>query len=919
MPLLPSGTVTFVFTDIEGSTRLIQGLGDVTSEQIFADYRRLLGEAVKTAGGDVYQDQGESFLFVFPRAKDAVLAAVAAQRALTRHAWPNGATVRVRMGLHTGEPASAHGAYVGLDVHRAARISAAAHGGQILLSQVTRELIEEDLPDGVILRDLGEHRLKDLSRPQRLFQVVTPELPAGFPPLQTFDSLPNNLPRQLTSFIGREREIAEIEDLLAKSFLVTLTGAGGSGKTRLALQVAAERLDQYLDGVWWVELASLSEPALIPQALATALSVREQPGRPLMETLLDYLRPKTLLLLLDNAEHLLSPCASLADALLRRCPNLRILVTSREAVRIEGESSYPVSPLSLPSPGMLPPAVTLTQYEAVRLFIDRATAARPSFRTTEQNAAAVVQICRRVDGIPLALELAAARVKALSVDQIASRLDDQFRVLTNGSRTGLQRHQTLRATIDWSFDLLTEGETVLFQRLAVFAGGFILEAAETVCSGAGVEASDIMGLLTHLVEKSLIVAEDRGAEVRYRLLEPVRQYALDKLLEAGESPAIRARHRDFFLALAESGYVGLAGAGAQMWLARIEAEHDNVRTALRWSLDAQDLEVAAHLGAAMSRFWARRRLLNEGWGWLQELRKHEERLSRALRARVLSGVGLLAFEIGEPAGTAQARPTEEALTLYQQLGDRLGIEICIRLLGMVETERGNYERAGSLQDEAIALARERGDAVEEAEAVRQRGYTAAKQGDYALATRALEKSLALARQVGTQRSVGFALGHLAQVYHYLGQSDRAIPMLQEALAILQAVQHGTGTAYFLNVLGLVRLAVGDHDGAETAYRECLTFAREIGYKWAIAQSLIGFGALCAARGHRETAVRLLAAADAMLTMIEYAIPSAEQAYFEHAVEALRRGMDPRNFARIWTEGRAITVEQAIECALSMDS
>ncbi len=918
MPFLPAGTVTFVFTDIEGSTRLIQALGDVTSDRVFADHRRLLGEAVEAAGGHVYQDQGESFLFVFERAKDAVLAAVAAQRALARHAWPEGALVRVRMGLTTGEPASAHGEYVGLDVHRAARICAAGHGGQILLSQATRELIEEDLHDRVTLRDLGEHRLKDLARPQRLFQVVVPDLPSEFPPLKTLDSLPNNIPRQLTSFIGREREIVEVKDLLARALLLTLTGTGGSGKSRLALQVAAELLDQYPDGVWWVELASLSEPSLVPQALATALSVREQPGRPLMNTLLDYLHPKTLLLLLDNAEHLLPACSSLADALLRRCPNLRILVTSREAVRMEGESSYPVSPLSLPSPGMLLPVETLAQYEAVRLFIDRATAARPSFRTTEQNAAAVVQICRRVDGIPLALELAAARVKALSVDQIASRLNDQFRLLTNGSRTGLQRHQTLRATMDWSFDLLTEGETILFRRLAVFAGGFTLDAAEAVCSGAGVEESDIVGLLTHLVEKSLIVTEDRGAEVRYRLLEPVRQYALDKLLEAGESPAIRARHRDFFLALAESGYVGLAGADAQVWLVRIEAEHDNVRTALRWSLDARKVKEAAHLGAAMARFWARRRLLNEGWAWLHELRQHEDGLSTALRARVLSGVGLLAFEIGEPAGTAQARPTEEALALYQQLGDRRGIEICIRLLGMVETERGNYERAGSLQDEAIALARERGDVVEEAEALRQRGYAAAKQGDYALATRALEKSLALARQVGTQRSVGFALGHLAQAYHYLEQSDRAIPMLQEALAILQAVQHGTGTAYFLNVLGLVRLAVGDHEGAETAYRECLTFAREIGYKWAIAQSLIGFGALGAARGDQERAVRLLAAADAMLTMIEYAIPSAEQAHFEHAVQALRRAIDPRDFARIWAEGRAMKVEQAIEYALSED-
>ncbi len=914
MLFLPSGTVTFVFTDIEGSTRLIQGLGDVTSDQVFADHRRLLREAVELADGHVYQDQGESFLFVFQRAKDAVLGAVAAQRALTCHAWPEGATVRVRMGLLTGEPASAHGEYVGLDVHRAARICAAGHGGQILLSQATRELIEEDLPDRITLRDLGEHRLKDLARPQRLFQVVVPDLPSEFPPLKTLDSLPNNLPRQLTSFIGREREIAEVKDLLTRALLLTLTGAGGSGKSRLALQVAAELLDQYPDGVWWVELAPLSEPALVPQAVASALSVREQPGRSLTDTLLDYLRPKTLLLVLDNAEHLLSACVDLADELLRRCPHLRILATCREALRIEGESIYPVSPLSVPSPGMLLPVVTLMQFEAVRLFIDRATAARPSFRATEQNGPAIAQICRRVDGIPLALELAAARVTALSVDQIASRLDDQFRLLTNGRRTGLQRHQTLRATMDWSFDLLIEGEPILFRRLAVFAGGFTLEAAEAVCSGAGVEESDIVGLLTHLVEKSLVVAEDRGAEVRYRLLEPMRQYALDKLLEASEASAIRARHRGFFLTLAQRGQAGLIGPDPQVWLTRVETEHDNIRAALRWSIDTDDLEAAAHLGSVMARFWARRGFLNEGWAWLLELRRYHQQISIAVHAKVLSGAGLLAFEIGEHVEAAGL--TEQALTLFRQLGNRDEIEICIRLLGMVEAERGNYERAGRLLDEAAALARESGVVAREAEALRQRGYVAAKQGDYALAIPLLEKSLALSGQTGANRSIGFALGHLGQVYHYQGQSDRAIATLKEALAMLQSVEHETGIAYFLNVLGLTLLTVGDYARAADAYRRSLAHSAEIGYKWAMAQSLIGFGALSAARGDQQRAIRLLAAADTLLNKIEYALPAAEQVHFDQVVEALRRFMDSGNFAREWAGGRAMRAEQAIEYALS---
>jgi predicted ATPase/DNA-binding CsgD family transcriptional regulator len=816
------------------------------------------------------------------------------------------------MGLHTGESLSGETRYTGMDVHRAARICAAGHGGQILLSETTRDSVTAVLPNGVSLRDLGEHRLKDLAHAHHLFQVVAADLPTDFPPLKSLDVLPNNLPRQLTSFIGRKKEMTEVKRLLSAVSLVTLTGVGGSGKTRLALQMAAEVADRYLDGVWYVQLAPLSEPLLVAQAVASALRIREQRGRSLMDTLLDDLRHKGLLLVFDNVEHLISACASLAETLLQGCAGLRILVTSREPLRIEGEHIYPVPPLSLPSPGTLHPLPTLARSEAVQLFVDRAISAHPLFALSEQNAAATLQICRRLDGIPLALELAAARVSALSVEQIVTRLDDQFRLLTGGSRTALPRHQTLRATMDWSYDLLTEPEKLLYRRLALFGGAFSLDTAEAVCSGTDLLESAIVDLLTHLVEKSLIVAGERAGEARYHLLEPARQYALSKLQETAEASDVGARHRDYFLALVEQGHLGLASAERMAWQARIESDHDNIRAALRWSIDHHSLEEATRLGAAMARFWASRGLLNEGLAWLAELRKQEDQVSPRARAGLLSGAGLLAFEIGEQRQAVEV--TDHALAIFQQLGDRLGIEVCLRLLGLAELEIGDFERAAVLLDEAAKLPRERGDGEAEAEALRQRGYLAVKQGDYALATKTLERSLAAVRQTGRQRSIGFSIGHLAQACFYQGQTDRAISMLSEALDHLRAVEHGTGTAYFLNVLGLALLEKGDRQGAAKAYRSCLSLASGTGYRWAIAQGVMGIGALSVAKGEAALGTRLLAAADALLIKIDYVIPSAERSYIERLVASLRRSMPLDEYEKASRQGRHMSMEQAVESA-----
>src|SRR5262245_39588833 len=596
-PPLPTGTVTFLFTDVEGSTRLWEQHPDQMRAAL-VEHDALIEFLTAQHGGHLVRPRGEgdSRFCVFARATEAVVAAAAIQRALHEESWPAETPLRVRLALHTGEADLRAGDYYGSAVNRCARLRAIAHGSQALLSMATEELVRDALPSGVALRDLGEHRLSDLARPEHVFQVVVPGVPAAFPPLRSLDTLPNNLPLQLTSFVGREREVAEVAGMLAAHRLITLTGVGGTGKTRLALQVAADALLAFSDGVWLVALDALRDPGLAPQAVALSIGVREERERPLLATLTDALKPKRLLLLLDNCEHLLDACARLADALLRACPHLTIVATSREALGIAGETVWRVPSLALPAvfAGQpLPPVETLTRYEAVALFVDRAQAVQPRFALTRESAPAVVSVCALLDGIPLALELAAARVRALSVDQLLARLTDRFRLLTGGSRTALERHQTLRAAVDWSHALLTAPERVLFRRLAVFAGGWTLEAAEAVGPApdgpaGGLAREDVLDLLTRLVDQSLVdvVAEAPGAgPARYRLLETLRQYAQHKLVEAEEVAAVRGRHAAHYLALAEQAQPALHGPEQLVWLDRLEEEHANLRGALAWLVE----------------------------------------------------------------------------------------------------------------------------------------------------------------------------------------------------------------------------------------------------------------------------------------------------------------------------------------------
>jgi len=875
---LPTGTVTFLFTDIEGSTTLLQRLGDRRYADVLEEHRRLLRAAFEGAHGQEISKHGDAFLVAFTSARGAVTAAVAAQRSLVEHPWPDGASLRVRMGLHTGEAVSQAGDYAGLDVHRASRICSAGHGGQILVSQAVGVLAATDLTPGVSLRDLGTHRLKDLQEPERLFQVVHPDLPADFPPLKTLDARRNNLPIQLTSFVGREREIVEVKRLLGDARLVTLTGSGGAGKTRLALQVSANLLDDYPDGVWLAEFAPIADPVLVPKTVATALGVPEQPGREIIETLVDALRSKTLLLALDNCEHLLAACADLAVALLRACPRVRILATSREGLRVPGETLWRVPSLSFPDVRHLPPSEDLVLYDAVRLFVDRAMSTTPGFAVTGENAPAVAQICQRLDGIPLAIELAAARVNVLAVAQIAARLDDRFRLLTSGSRTALLRQQTLRGAMDWSYGLLEEREKTFLRRLSVFAGGFTLDAAEKICAGKEVDKGDILDLLTSLVDKSLVGFSGQDGQERYRLLETIRQYARDRLLESGETEEVRRRHRDWYMVLAEQAAPELHGPRQQLWLGRLEAEHDNLRAALEWSEAEKDgAEAGLRLAGAVQRFWFMHGHWSEGRRWLEGALERSGEAPPSALPKALVGATHLAWRRGD-YGLA-ATLGEKGLDLCRKLGDKVGTALFLRHLGQIAIEQAHYDRATALLEESLKSTNELGIKWSSGIALAQLGLGARDQGDYRKATALYTESLTLFRELGDKFLIAYALRHL----------------------------------------GLVLLRQGDYRRAGASFLESLILCREVGDRWVSQECLEGLAQLTSAKGHYEHAARLFGAAEASREILGYRFHPPDQACHAASVVCTHAALGDADFATACAEGRTMTLEQATEYALLQEA
>jgi predicted ATPase/DNA-binding SARP family transcriptional activator len=730
-----------------------------------------------------------------------------------------------------------------------------------------------------------------------------------------------NLPVPLTSFVGREAELAEITQLLQTTRLLTLTGPGGCGKTRLALEAGTNQLDDYPDGVWWVELAALSDAALVPQAVATGLGVREPSGRPALDTLIDYLRAKQLLLLLDNCEHLVEASAQLAEQCLTACAHLHILATSREALSIGGETTWLVPSLSLPESPQTSTVEELSRYEAIRLFVERAAAVLPTFRLTAANGSHVAQICRRLDGIPLAIELAAARVKVLPVEQIAARLDDVFHLLTAGRRTALPRHQTLQAAMDWSYELLSDTERVLFRRLAVFAGGFTLEAAEAVCAGEGLEASAVLALLSHLVDKSLIAVTQDGA-TRYRLLDTIRQYAHHKLREAGEADVFQRQHAAFFLSLAKTAEPKMKSAERGVWMDRLDVEHDNLRAALGWSRESEAAEMVLELAGALYWFWYFRGYLAEARGWLEAALALGEapttERGTPARANALFAAGSIAW--AQSDYRASRTWLEKSAALWRRLGaeGRSGLAYALPLLGQAAAALGDIDAGRALQEESLAIFREVGDRWGLAVAFcAVAGAATIFQGNDALGGPLYEASLAIFREFGDNWGISLALRGLARLAFRHGEYAAARSRIEEALRIQREAGAKWEIAQSLVGLGGVLQSQGDDERAAAVFQEGLALNRELGSRYGVAMSLGGLGWVAVAQGQPERAARLFGQVEVLREASGVPIFELVRSLWESMVDTARGALSEEAFARAWAEGRAMTLEEAIADALSL--
>jgi predicted ATPase/class 3 adenylate cyclase len=851
---LPTGTVTFLFTDIEGSTGLLQALGDRYPAVLDA-HAEIIRRAVAEGGGVEVSTHGDAFFVVFRSPAGAVRAAIAAQRGLAAHDWAPGPPVRVRMGVHTGEGVLGGDDYAGLDVHRAARIADAAHGGQVLLSDATRGLVQHTLPAGASLRDLGEHRLRGLEEPERLHQLVAEDLAADFPPPRTLDARPNNLPLQLTSFVGREDEIAEVERLLGQTRLLTLTGPGGTGKTRLALQAAGELLTRFRDGSCFVDLSPVNDPALVPAVVANALGVPEDPGRPILDGVKEHLRDRELLQVVDNFEQV-AEAAPVLEELLTAAPRLRALVTSRIVLSLRGEQEYVV------------PALGGT--EAVRLFTERAVAASSRFTLTEENAPVVAEITARLDGLPLAIELAATRTKVLTPTEILSRLQRRLSLLTTGPRSLPERQRTLRAAIAWSHDLLDPEERRLFARLSVFSGGWTFESAEAVCDPEELGLDALDGL-TSLVDKSLIRrSEPPGRPARFSMLETIREFGLEQLEAGGDLELVQRRHAEHYLGLAAEAEPHLTTDDQGVWLDRCEEEHANIRAALRWAIDRGDAGAAQAAAGGLWRFWQQRGHLAEGRRWLAEtLAMPSGQAPTAARAKALTGAGGIAWWSDQAAARA-------------------------------------------FYDEALAIERELGDPARLAEALYNEAFAVAADHDLDGTARLLDESLALFRQVGDEHGVVRVLAMLVVPDATAGAWDRVVAGMEEVVAIWRRLGDRLSLAFGLIWLAFALGRAGRRDDARATALEALALFREADNATGIALAFLDLAFLLTWEGRHTDAVRLAGVAERTRDQAGGGPTPGFGGMLEGDPAADARAHLSEDAARrAWEQGLAMTVPEAV--------
>jgi len=867
MPTLPTGTLTFLFTDIEGSTRLLEALGDALTP-VLERHHALLREAIAVGEGTEVSTEGDAFFAVFPSAPRAAAAAASAQRALAAEPWPSGAAVKVRMGLHTGEGTLGGDNYVGLDVHRAARVAAAAHGGQVILSGATQALTAGGLPLGVSLVDLGQHRLKDLSRPEHLWQLAIEGLPATFPAPRTLEATPNNLPLQLTSFLGRQREVADALALLAEHRLVTLTGPGGTGKTRLALQAAAEASDRYPDGVYFVALEPITRPELLLPTMAQAMGLMD-PGAASVERLAEHFGERAFLLVLDNFEQV-DAAAPLVGELLARAPHLSVLATSRSPLRVYGEREYPVPPLGLPDPRHLPELEQFTQFESVALFIERAVAVRPDFRVNSANAPAVAEVCVRLDGLPLAIELAAARVRVLTPQAILDRLSDRLGLLSGGARDLPERQQTLRGAIAWSHDLLEDDDKRVFACLSVFAGGSSLEHIEEVCFEVA-DRHRALDVVSSLVDKSLLREESAsGSEPRFRMLETIRQFAAEQLAATGDAQTYQQRHAASILAFVERAAGEVMGPRGGEWLDGYELERDNIRAAMSWALESNAAETALRLLAACWRYWQMRGYLTEARGYADQV-------------------------MALPARKNHAEANEAAL----------------EAAGGIAYWQGDWPPARLWYGETLDLARARQDDRAEANALYNLTFTYAwNPGEQEEALKLANQALEVNRRLGDRVGIGRALWARASADYFFGDMPAAISALDEALEIFRTAGDQFMLAWTLYMQGLTLLNT-DRGRLHNMLREALDIFRQTDDVTGYALVFDAFAAAAHFEGDTPRAMRLAGYAAATEKLAGGGLGVLNRQYAGFFPE---QQMETPEYAAAYAEGQQMDLERAIRLA-----
>jgi predicted ATPase/class 3 adenylate cyclase len=920
---LPSGTVTFLFTDIEGSTERWER-HRAEMQNAVRRHEEIMRAAIAAHDGYVFKTVGDAFCATFRTAPEAIAAALDAQRALSAEDFSAVEGLKVRMAIHTGLSYERSGDYFGPTVNRVSRLLSIGHGGQVLISGTTADLAQGEMPPKTTFRDLGSQRLKDLAQPEQVYQLVAPELAQDFPPLRSLDALPNNLPLQITSFVGRDAEIAALKDRLAHTRLLTLVGSGGVGKTRLALQVGADVLDQYEDGVWLVEFAPLSDADLTPSVLAGVLGVTEVANRSLVDSIVYWLKLKRALLILDNCEHVLEAAAKLVDSILRGCPNVRVVVASRQALGIDGETVHRVASLAVPEQIDGLTARDALEYESIALFVERASAAVEDFKLTDANAKTVAHICRRLDGIALALELAAPRLKALTIDQLSDNLNERFRLLTGGKRTSLQRQQTMRALIDWSYDLLSETEKTLLRRVAIFGGGWTLEAAREVCADEHIESWDVVDLLTSLVDKSLVVAELQGTSPRYRLLESTREYALEKLEVSVERQAMARKHAEFFLRMAERADRVLGTMPRQTWLAPLELETENFRGALTWAIaERHDILLGCRLTGALEGMWLEAGLEAEGYKWIGAALAAGETIPEACTARLYLA---LAIVQGYEGGVAYPA-AQKAVALYERLGDQRGLAQARLALTNALVRMGRSSESKEPLQQALETFRELGDAwgiarcldrqllryIDFSDTDANRKVTDPDQVEAARKVGAEALSFYQAR--GDDAGCDRVLANLAELEFSAGNPERAVQYAEEALAIDMRLKRKSNLAISYNNLAAYRTALDQLDRARQDARAGVRAAREAQSSPMVAVGIQHLALIGGLRGQSERAAQLLGYVNAMYRNIgNHREPTEAQSY-ERLMKVLGEQLNDAQLERLLAQGESMIEEQAIEEAM----